>query len=108
MQSSDGNIYDRVIVKEGYNIIYRSNPRTRRPNQVLVCTMDRCGREFSKLCNVRDHLNTHRNVKDFKCNRCGRAFAQKGNRDRHQRSGIKCQLKTNRQDLHMDEAQKNQ
>ena len=35
-----------------------------------------------------DHIRMHRELKPFKCKNCGLAFAQQGNRNRHQKKGV--------------------
>lgn len=47
-------------------------------NNKLVCTMPHCGKEFSsRFCLKRHFLTIHLGLKKFKCDICGRNFAQK-------------------------------
>ena len=42
----------------GYSKRFQSNKNTRRPNQLLICKY--CGKTYTKLYNIRDHVNMHR------------------------------------------------
>ena len=72
--------------ERGYMKLFKKNKHTSRPNQLLVCTT--CGNTFTKLCNVMDHIRMHRGLRPFMCKYCNQSFAQKGNRDRHQKKGV--------------------
>ena len=62
------------------------NPKTGRYNQVLKCVT--CDRSFTKLCNVLDHVRTHQGDRPYSCGLCHQTFAQRGNRDRHQKMRV--------------------
>ena len=70
----------------GYIKLFTKNKNTSRPNQLLMCVT--CGNTFTKLCNVMDHIRMHRGLRPFMCKYCNQSFAQKGNRDRHQKKGV--------------------
>ena len=78
---SDGNEVER-----GYMKLFTKNKNTSRPNQLLMCVT--CGNTFTKLCNVMDHIRMHRGLRPFMCKYCNQSFAQKGNRDRHQKKNV--------------------
>ena len=76
---------------------YERNPKTGRQNKVWNCRGPGCDKVFRRVGSLRDHLRIHRNEKPFLCTLCGKAWAQKGNRDRHEDvctfpGGIKAEL----------------
>ena len=57
------------------------NELTGRLNKKFVCSF--CQRHFNRLSNVKHHLRSHLDVRQYTCNLCNSTFVQKGNRDRH-------------------------
>ena len=57
------------------------NPKSGRSQQTLVCRI--CSKTAWKKSNMRNHVRRHIDLKPFRCDTCGRGFAQSGNRDRH-------------------------
>ena len=52
------DLRDKKISKsKGFRKVQRLNTQTGRYNQVLQCLT--CSKEFTKLCNVTDHVRTH-------------------------------------------------
>ena len=45
-----------------------------------------CGRIFNDPSSLRRHLNTHRGIKPYSCDDCGKAFSEKKQRDEHYNS----------------------
>ena len=100
-EESDGNEVER-----GYMKLFTKNKNTSRPNQLLMCVT--CGNTFTKLCNVMDHIRMHRGLRPFMCKYCNQSFAQKGNRDRHQKKNVcfkdrKPQNSNNEKDLNSND-----
>jgi hypothetical protein len=63
----------KISKTKGYRKVKNLNIRTGRFNQVLQCTT--CDKEFSKLCNVLDHVRTHLGSRPYSCTLCGQTFA---------------------------------
>lgn len=52
----------------GFTKIRKTNVETGRKNQVLKCLT--CHKIFMKLCNVMDHVRTHRGERPYACKFC--------------------------------------
>ena len=72
----------KTPAEAGFQKMAVRNAVTGRQNQMLECLT--CQKQFAKLCNVLDHVRTHRGLRPYPCVHCKQAFAQRGNRDRHQ------------------------
>ena len=59
------------------------NNKTRRPNQLLICKY--CGKSYTKLYNIIDHVHMHRGLTPYKCHYCDKRFSQMANRNRHEK-----------------------
>ena len=57
------------------------NETTGRKKKQFMCTI--CERQFNRLSNVKHHLRSHLDLRQYKCDLCNSTFVQKGNRDRH-------------------------
>jgi hypothetical protein len=66
-----------------YYKLFRTNPETNRINQLMLCKFRHCRATFTKISNLRDHLNVHDSVRHHKCEHCGKDFVQLGNLRRH-------------------------
>lgn len=49
------------------------------------CFHSNCNSQFKERFNFRKHMETHSNVKKYKCNYCDKYFHQKGNMISHER-----------------------
>jgi len=49
----------------------------------LVCPFEKCLKEFTKKCNMLDHLRTHTGTKPFACDRCDKSFKQRAQLYKH-------------------------
>lgn len=76
-ESVDSNGYDRGYIKR-----LQPNLSTRRPNQLLECKY--CGKTYTKLYNIKDHIHMHRGQAPYQCKYCGKRFSQMANRNRHE------------------------
>ena len=76
----------QIVKEKGYKRTKAINSSTGRQNQVLQCLA--CEKKFSKLCNVLDHVRTHAGERPYACTICFQTFAQRGNRDRHQKMQV--------------------
>ena len=59
------------------------NSKTRRPNQLLICKY--CGKSYSKLYNIIDHVHMHRGLTPYKCRYYDKRFSQMANRNRNEK-----------------------
>ena len=59
------------------------NETTFRLNSVLICGYAQCGKNFTKKCNMLDHLRMHSGYKPFKCAVCTKGFKQKAQLYKH-------------------------
>ena len=57
----------------GYRKMFQSNKDTKRPNQLLICNY--CNKTYTKLYNIRDHVNMHRGQEPYKCRFCKKTFS---------------------------------
>ncbi|KAJ7613968.1 hypothetical protein FB45DRAFT_937575 [Roridomyces roridus] len=53
---------------------------------------DRCGRDFTALHNLKNHMNAHDNIRPFKCAKCGLSFHTSSTNKRHEK---KCRVVRN-------------
>ncbi|KAH9510191.1 hypothetical protein Btru_043712 [Bulinus truncatus] len=44
-----------------------------------------CGKQFTRVFNLRGHMNMHKGARPFKCSKCGQAFAYSQSQHRHQK-----------------------
>ena len=65
-------------------VSYVRNNVTNRMNKVWTCKAHGCGKLFTKVCSLKDHLRLHLNERPYPRAYCGRGWSQAGNRDRHQ------------------------
>jgi uncharacterized Zn-finger protein len=63
-------------------IITASNSR-RLKEARFSCTVPGCNATFTANHNLKNHLNSHNNVKNFKCDSCGALFTTAGVLARH-------------------------
>ena len=77
----------KPVETEEYSMRYERNAETGRMNKVWSCKGQGCKKVFYRVCSLLDHLRLHRADKPFLCDICGKGWAQKGNRDRHQAKG---------------------
>lgn len=55
-----------------YYKVKEINKVTRRLNSILICAQ--CNKQFTKKCNLIDHLRVHSGMKPFKCKVCYKYF----------------------------------
>ena len=78
------NDKDKVLEKAIDAMFFKTakyNSQTGRSTQTFVCY--ECHHTTWKISNMRNHVRRHIKLKPFKCEGCGRGFAQSGQRDRH-------------------------
>jgi KRAB domain-containing zinc finger protein len=59
------------------------NETTNKVNTMFKCNEETCGRVFSKLGNIRNHVTTHTTERPYKCHLCECEYTQKGNLMKH-------------------------
>lgn len=57
------------------NHLAKHNTANEEPTRKFVCSI--CGMKFKKWLQLRDHMNTHGNLRPHKCDVCGKGFNQK-------------------------------
>ena len=80
-----GKHADSVVIKKEkmWTCFPVMNRKTERLNKIFQCNL--CQKRFDKVSNVIDHIKTHTDERPYPCSICNRSFAQKGNRDRHEK-----------------------
>ena len=48
-----------------------------------LCKYSDCGKSFSKVWNLIDHVRMHEGIKPYECRLCNKTFTQKGNLKKH-------------------------
>ncbi|KAH9326240.1 hypothetical protein KI387_006418, partial [Taxus chinensis] len=57
----------------------------------IACPYERCLHSYTRKSNLNQHTQSaHLGLKPFKCGECGKAYAHKSSRDRHEMSGAHC------------------
>lgn len=88
---------DQAFLKEMENVEEKTNILTadmftttqvfneisQKNNSIFTCKDPGCGKQFTKLGNIRNHTVKHMNIKPFKCYLCECAYTQKGNLVKH-------------------------
>lgn len=63
--------------------IRQLNEKTNKVNSSFKCKYETCGRVFTKLGNIRNHVTTHTTERPYKCHLCDCLYTQKGNLMKH-------------------------
>lgn len=80
---SKDQLYDYMLKPYKYQKILEVSPMTQKPRLAYICKYDGCGKKYTKIWNLLDHVRMHEGIKPFKCPHCPKSFTQKGNLKKH-------------------------
>ncbi len=84
-QDQSSNYYDNVP-SHLYSSFKVQNSKNNKIRTHYKCEYASCSKQFSQICNVKRHIMTHLQVKEFQCCKCTKKFSQKSNMQRHERN----------------------
>jgi len=78
------NDHHEINLTEQYQCRYvTQTTSSSRKKRYIECLYNGCLKKFSKSWNFIDHARMHIGIKPYKCEKCDKAFTQKGNLKKH-------------------------